>query len=382
MSDDFSDDYVAELLKRDAKAKNKEYSFVGLSAFRPSKPSSNAPKANTRFLRNIIRETDSHNAALKEKEVAEARARFRALRKDAGPSQGHSSRALKAERKLYEPPSKRRRLEGQAGGLDANSKEPNGEISGRKHRRSPDRGETQHMDRPRRKSRISNVDGNDSDELEGRQRKQSSHHRSVRRYGNERSASPKAERSSKSHREHKRRRSRSPSDRHKSAIRDHSHRKSHRRRHSRSDEPTKSPRVTDGDDSDPLEAIVGPLRAPQPIKRGRGAHGSSSTMDAHFKDTYDPSTDVQLDTGSSSKNDDWGQAVEEFRDRAKWKALGAERLRSAGFSEAEVSKWESSGREKGEEDVIWAKAGEGREWDRGKVVVGQGDTELKAAWNK
>ncbi|KAI4253390.1 MAG: hypothetical protein L6R35_007563, partial [Caloplaca aegaea] len=42
-------------------------------------PTTNAPKPNTRFLKNIIKETDNHNAALRAKEHAEARARFRGI---------------------------------------------------------------------------------------------------------------------------------------------------------------------------------------------------------------------------------------------------------------------------------------------------------------
>jgi hypothetical protein len=64
----------------------------------------------------------------------------------------------------------------------------------------------------------------------------------------------------------------------------------------------------------------------------------------------------------------------------KWKEQGADRLRAAGFSEEEVKKWENSGKKGREgagddgrltaadEGVRWAKKGEGREWDRGKVV--------------
>jgi len=84
-------------------------------------------------------------------------------------------------------------------------------------------------------------------------------------------------------------------------------------------------------------------------------------MDARFSDTYDPQSDVL------PEEDDWDMAVEEFRDRQKWKQQGAERLRAAGFTEEEIKKWEKGG-ERDHNDVRWAKVGESREWDKGKAV--------------
>jgi len=46
------------------------------------RPTVKAPKPNTRFLRNILRETDNHNAALLAKEAEESRARLRALHRE------------------------------------------------------------------------------------------------------------------------------------------------------------------------------------------------------------------------------------------------------------------------------------------------------------
>ena len=75
--------------------------------------------------------------------------------------------------------------------------------------------------------------------------------------------------------------------------------------------------------------------------------------------------------------------------------MGADRLRQAGFGEGVVRKWEAGGRERereresGEEgDLVWRGKGEGREWDRGKVVVGGGDGggdggwDVKAQWGR
>lgn len=165
-------------------------------------------------------------------------------------------------------------------------------------------------------------------------------------------------------------------------------------------------------DSDPLSNLVGPLPPPTsngdapPVRsRGRGAY-KPSAMDSHFADNYDPALDVrpdedENDTGPSTKHtrrpvpglatedDEWDMALEALRDRALWKRNGADRLREAGFGDDVVDKWTSNGafaglsggdKEKGVDDVRWTKKGEGREWDRGKVVDEDGHIDVKAAW--
>ena len=101
-------------------------------------------------------------------------------------------------------------------------------------------------------------------------------------------------------------------------------------------------------------------------------------MDTHFSSTYDPSIDVQPNPESE---DDWDQALEALRDRQRWRKQGAERLRSAGFTQEEVEKWEKGG-ERREEDVRWVKRGEKREWDRGKVVDLEGDVDVRPEWGR
>lgn len=130
-------------------------------------------------------------------------------------------------------------------------------------------------------------------------------------------------------------------------------------------------------------------------------------MDSHFAENYDPTLDVQPDDdddnnpgtltkntrrpvpGLSTEEDDWDMALEALRDRALWRRNGADRLREAGFGDDVVDKFTSNGAfsaltggdgEKGIEDVKWAKKGEGREWDRGKVVDEDGHIDVKAAW--
>jgi hypothetical protein len=63
-------------------------------------------------------------------------------------------------------------------------------------------------------------------------------------------------------------------------------------------------------------------------------------------------------------------------------------LRTAGFTEAEVAKWEKSdsrvdGNRDGDvEEVKWAKKGEAREWDRGKVVDEDGHVQTNPEWGR
>ena len=56
-------------------------------------------------------------------------------------------------------------------------------------------------------------------------------------------------------------------------------------------------------------------------------------------------------------------------------------MKSAGFTDEQVKRWERKA-EKTEEDVRWVKEGEGREWDRGKVVDEEGDVQVKAEWGR
>lgn len=157
--------------------------------------------------------------------------------------------------------------------------------------------------------------------------------------------------------------------------RDHSPgRKSESRRHRRSSVAKRPERKSslskDSSDSDPLDEIIGPAPAAKSDirRRGRGANSATSGIDSRFAPDYDPKRDVTPDPDDA---DDWDRAAEAFRDRQKWKKQGADRLRSAGFTEEQVKKWES-GDQKDEADVRWIKAGAEREWDRGKVVKAGG----------
>ncbi|KAH0354337.1 hypothetical protein KCU81_g937, partial [Aureobasidium melanogenum] len=339
--DDITDDYVTELLKRDAKALSSSSSSLA-SLMNKSSRSANAPKPNTRFLRNILRDTDNHNSALLKKEADEAKLRLRNLRHSHRPAQ-----QLYSARDRHDP--KRRRLD------------PSDAPTSTEHTTRSDRRHSPHQRATHSRSTRRDTSPDD--------------HSSHRRHRDRRSPDSRHLDSDR-RRHHSRQRSSSPRNRHASTrpskSSDDSSRR-HRRRHS-------SP--SDASDSDPLDALIGPAPPSNPPlrSRGRGAQNHTSAIDSHFSSNYDPSVDVQPDP-QEDDGLDWDQALEALRDRQRWKQQGADRLRAAGFTEKEVSKWEKGG-EKSEEDVVWAKKGEGREWDRGKVVDEHGSVELKPEWGR
>lgn len=141
--------------------------------------------------------------------------------------------------------------------------------------------------------------------------------------------------------------------------------KSRRQEPPRSEKPSVSKGEGNGGDSDSMEDEFGPRPPFENLPRGRGALRGSSGIDSRFASTYDPKSDVRLDQDDT--RDDWDDALEALRDRAKYRQQGADRLREAGFTEDQIKKWEK-GDEKTIDDVQWTKAGEKREWDRGKDV--------------
>lgn len=121
------------------------------------------------------------------------------------------------------------------------------------------------------------------------------------------------------------------------------------------------------EESDSLEEFIGP--APPPRYRGRGAVGEASGLDRRFSESYDPSKDVLPDDEEANVVD----AVEAFKDRQKLRPVQQEWMRAAGIADDQIQKMNNSQREKTEEDVVWSKAGEKREWDRGKGKNGEDD---------
>jgi hypothetical protein len=380
----------------------------------------NKPKPNTRFLRNIIRDTDSHNRELLAKEAAEARARLESLsnsgrQRKLAPGDIRKRQLGDIAAILGGGPAKRRRVEEtekeKRNGEDTSDREVGtSDVYRRKRRRGEDDDrssgrrndkdaspEKQRGDRRRETGRVDGFNVGDapertkardrrvknSDDLTDKEEERSRHKEHRRRRRSVSEGRDKKDNRKSRHRS----RSRSPREhRHKeSRHRDRSPRR--KRKHFVSSDseddkkPTRRPRKSGSDsrersspreanknyDSDPLDEIIGPRppSEPQAIRvRGRGAVSLGSGLDSRFAVDYDPTVDVQLDP---EEDDDWGQALEALKDRQKWQSKQADRLREAGFSEQEIKKWETGG-EKREEDVVWTRRGEKREWDRGKVV--------------
>ncbi|KPI35400.1 uncharacterized protein AB675_11687 [Cyphellophora attinorum] len=353
---DYSDDAaVAKLLADEAKAASSKYASQGLSALLPKRSTGAAPKPNTRFLKNLVRDADQHNTALRRKEDRERVERLR-------------NGGVKRNESLPKDESNGRTRPGGYSGRDA------------KRRRTDDYGHTRRGDRdagrldrdfsssPKRRRDPRSVSRSRSRTPPGeKERNRSRRHGSDKHSADERQSHGHEDKHT-SHRKHKRRRSRSGS-RSRSPDRD-----DRRRRH-----PTSIRDNRDGADressSDPLDDLVGPQPPDTHHKtvhyRGRGAHKlttNSTTIDDHFSTKYDPASDVRLDP-DVEETDDWDLALDALRDRRAWEKNHADRMRAAGFSAEEIRKWEDSGKEKDARDVRWSKRGQTRAWDVGKDVL-------------
>ncbi|EFQ29584.1 pre-mRNA-splicing factor 38B [Colletotrichum graminicola M1.001] len=280
-----TDEYVAELLAKEADDCSLKYSSMGMDAFRTDKKPANLPKPNTRFLRHIIKDTNTHNKNLLAKEAAESRARLKDLE--------HADE--KERRRKAGPQDIRRR---QMGDIKA--------ILG---------------DRKDTPESLFAVYYSNTATVEPR------------------SAAPfKWERSGSGRRERER-------------------------------ESAGGGGGGDMSDSDPLDDFIGPAPAQQVRSRGRGAAAGTSGIDKRFETDYDPKADVETAEDAAGAGD-WDDAVEAFRDRQKWRQNQEQRMRAAGYSDETIKKWREGGEQRDERDVRWAKAGEKREWDRGKEEEG------------
>lgn len=87
-------------------------------------------------------------------------------------------------------------------------------------------------------------------------------------------------------------------------------------------------------------------------------------MDRRFSASYDPKLDVRM---SDDDADPWDDAVESFRDRQKLRLHQDQRLKDAGFTDEQIQRSKGTS-DKAQDNVVWSKAGEKREWDKGKAV--------------
>ncbi|KAJ8121071.1 hypothetical protein ONZ43_g2386 [Nemania bipapillata] len=369
-----TDDYVAELLAKEASDCSLKYSSMGLDAFTSKKRPANQPKPNTRFLNNIIRDTNSHNRALLAKENAESQARLRDL--EEADRQKRDEEERRERRSKPGPGDTRKRMLGDIAAI----------LGGPSKRRRPNEGDNKHAstasDREEPDSRKDHDRKGKS--REARHREDDTKSKSRSRADDRHSDSRDSHRHSYRH-EGRRRDRRSSShedveDRHRRRTERSPREKEDRRRHHRRSDKEEAPKSASSaskdnndTDSDPLEDIIGPAPPSKSTvrRRGRGHNAAMSGIDSRFAADYDPTIDVTPDPDDDDDGDDWDNAVEAFRDRQKWKQQGAERLRSAGFTEDQIRKWEK-GDKKDESDVQWNKAGRVREWDRGKVLDADG----------
>ncbi|OAL34353.1 hypothetical protein AYO20_06406 [Fonsecaea nubica] len=382
---DDDDDYVAKLLVEDARKSSLRYASQGMSALLPKRPAGSAPKPNTRFLKTLVREADSHNAKLKEKEELEARIRLQNIR-DAERDARKDRRRERDDGEHYEWDRKRRRTSDarEDDREDPRDKRDGARVSG--HSRNPER--ERERDEKKRRRRKQQHENGDSDEFH--EYKRSRHNDSPRRRrSRSRSRSRSRERrpgeTRKRHRqpdsERRPRQHSPPSGMELSGSKD-----IHRRARASSSSSTSS---------DPLAPLIGPhpisTDDQRPRRRGRGfnhrnhtSHQSRSNIDAHFSPTYDPSThDAALDSDelnpedqAGGPDDEWTSALSALRDRRAWRAKQAERMKDAGFTAEEITRWEKSAStsrgllandDDGDvRDVKWRKRGEEREWDIGK----------------
>jgi hypothetical protein len=394
------DEYVAKLLAEDARRSSSKYASQGLSALLPQRrPAGSGLKPNTRFLRTLVREVDSHNAALKKKEELEARARLRSIQNSERRSRNDSDRDRKGkdhgsdhrrhrdegrERERERARERGKEREGERGhdrkrrrlsddgandGRRRAQREERHERSRKTRRRSrsrsrsPEREESRSRSRSREKRRR---DKRPQDEASNKEKRSSRHEK-----GSEQHPTKSSRRSRSRSRSMSRSRSRSPAghrskrDRDRARDRDEDedddHKSRRRNRNRNRNKPHSGSRsvssASASSDSDPLSSIVGSDPADHKtlttIKRGRGftrdAHGgggrkSSSNIDAHFSSTYNPALDVDPDPDSSDDADgaDMDNALEALRDRRAWRAKQADRLREAGFDEDEIDRWKKT----------------------------------------
>ncbi|OTA08385.1 hypothetical protein A9Z42_0000660 [Trichoderma parareesei] len=367
-----TDDYVAGLLAQEANDCSIKYSAMGLEAFNTKNKPSNVPKPNTRFLRNIIKDTDSHNKALLAKEAAESKARLRDLeradeakRRKANLSDGDVRRRQLGNIQSILGGSRHKR-DDNTRSADENEKSRNRGDSDRHSRRTSHREKSPDSDL--RKARRDYGRLSRSPERDGRR----DHHEDRPRTSRKRHREDSEDRHRHGRHRH---RDRSRSPRHRRRSRSPRTKKSkHRSRSPLTAEerlPRDSHAKTDGDDSDPLEEIIGP--APPPKYRGRGTVAGAASLDRRFSESYDPSTEVLPDDEEGGA---WDDAVEAYRDRQKLRQMQEERMKAAGFADHQIQRANNSQREKTEEDVVWSKAGEERAWDRGKRDDEDGDGDI------
>ncbi|KAL2426189.1 hypothetical protein ABEF95_012517 [Exophiala dermatitidis] len=397
------DEYIAKLLAEDARKSSLRYASAGTYGLTPRRPPNAGPKPNTRFLKSLVREVDSHNAALKKKEELEARMRLRRLQ--GGPSRGTGEETLKSSstggdsRSRHHHHHRRRSSRERYGQQLSPDKDDHGRR--RRHRyagheedkrerdrrrtRSPtdrDRGRDRDVDEERehghghshsRRRRRKRPGEDDSPDDFSRQKRRMSRSPSVSReraetHHKERPAELESTDKGHRHHHHHHRHLRTESPRHNSVQLNESSRNTkpttdttRHHRHRRRSTSSNSSRSSISTSSDPLSSLIGPLPRSKDTsssitRRGRGftrhqGPPPTSNIDAHFSSGYDPTQDVEVDgpyesppddANQEKGADDWDHALEALRDRRAWQAKQADRMREAGFDDDDIERWKAS----------------------------------------
>ncbi|CAK7263610.1 hypothetical protein SEPCBS57363_000652 [Sporothrix epigloea] len=358
---------------------------------------------NTRFLSHIVHEAKSHNAALLARAATDAHTRLNRLMRSDGmeaseddrrssedggreKDRRHKRHRSRTDDTKHDEDRHRRRRR-HADSDDDYEKRDSGSHGRHVHRHHKSR----HRDSTR-EERVRPQDRRDS----SRRNRHSHHDRKREDDENQIEKEAKVDRypSTSKHRQQ----SASPGQRHSQRWPASSRppKQDHQHQHRDCDniKGRRSFDSTSSSSSDPLDEFVGPRLAPDlhaensnegtGIRmRGRGVHsaitsGFSNSMDRHFAAGYDPTNDMEhplpaprpqviprfaapgLDTAGR-------EDIDMHEDRKKLLQYNnTKRLREAGFTDKEISILECGGRRRLVQ-TLWAKKGEARDWDRGKV---------------
>ncbi|KAL2402364.1 hypothetical protein ABEF95_005219 [Exophiala dermatitidis] len=358
---DDDDEYIAKLLAEDARKSSLRYASAGTYGLTPRRPPKAGPKPNTRFLKSLVREVDSHNAALKKKEELEARMRLRRLQKGpgrdtdqsnstgGGDDDSHSRRRHQHHHRRKSSGKRYRRRTSPDGAEDHDRRrrhrhsrhEDDKRERDRRRSRSPadrDRDRDRDVDderdhghsHSRRRTRQGPGDDDSLDDGTRQRRRRRTSRSRTRSISRERAETHHKERppaqlesNEKAYHDHHRR-LRLKSPRHDSVqpkesgrdtkpttdtTRHHRHRD---RRRSTSSHSSRSSRSSTS--SDPLSSLIGPLPRSKGTsngitRRGRGftRHQRlppTSNIDAHFSTGYDPTQDVDVGGPYESPTED------------------------------------------------------------------------------
>ncbi|KAG4305028.1 hypothetical protein PORY_001703 [Pneumocystis oryctolagi] len=278
-----SDEWVIELLKKEALAREQESATVGIQAFLSKKQKKIQPTRtlNKRFLTKMVRNMDAHNVALVQKEAREATQRLRKLGQHAGECESKRRSSVDHSRFSHQHSQ---------------------------HKRSISFVKQQH-------TRESNKDP------EKRLNKTSKEDCKINTINN-------------------------------------------KIQHNRT-----KPNISA---TPPQSPLIGPP-IPSTYPHDNNACSSGTLMlNSHFDPNYDPKLDVTI----SSDEDDWEIALKAIKDISEWKRQNLQRQIQGEFSTNVVSKITQEMK-----SPVYSKGL--REWDRGKVILENGEIDVKALdWKK